>query len=156
MATKYFRAGVGAVIYTTAGELAFFRRLQQPAGIWQFPQGGIEVGEAIEDTLWRELGEEVGLTATDFTAITPLPEWTVYPDTAPINEDRPDRLGQAHQWFFLELTKTVTINLAQATEQEFDDWKWVTFADAVEQTSPHKQHVYRTLETFFNTNLKQQ
>ena len=66
---RYFRAGVGTVIYREDGQLAWFKRAKYPIGIWQFQQGGIDLGETIETTLWRELREEVGLTAEDIAQI---------------------------------------------------------------------------------------
>lgn len=146
MANKFFRAGVGTVIYNQEGEVAFFKRAMFPAGIWQFQQGGIDLGEEYTQTLWRELKEEVGLEEVDIETLTELPKWTVYAD---LNEDSNGRIGQAHKWYFLKLKETAAIDLARATEDEFDDWKWVTMEEAVEATHDRKRHVYETLAEFY-------
>lgn len=71
--TRYFRAGVGTVIYNAAGRVVHFERTQNPAGMWQFQQGGIDLDEQPADTLWRELAEEVGLTKEDFDDVHEYP-----------------------------------------------------------------------------------
>lgn len=78
MATRYFRAGVGTVIYNDAGQIAIFKRVQPPVGIWELQQGGIDSGEVPEETLWRELHEEVGIIKDDIEHITSVPGWTIY------------------------------------------------------------------------------
>lgn len=57
----YFRPGAGAVVYNKDNEILTFQRSDN-GNVWQFPQGGIEVGESPINTLWRELREETGLT----------------------------------------------------------------------------------------------
>ena len=42
--TRFFRAGVGTVIYNSKGQVAWFERAQNPVGVWQFQQGGIDLG----------------------------------------------------------------------------------------------------------------
>lgn len=146
MENKFFRAGVGTVIYNQAGQVAFFKRAMFPAGIWQFQQGGIDSGETYTQTLWRELKEEVGLEESDIEVIIELPNWTVYAD---LHENAMGRIGQAHKWYFLKLKETSTIDLVNATEKEFEDWKWVTMEEAVASTHDRKRHVYETLADFY-------
>lgn len=157
MIGRHFRAGVGTVIYNQVGQVALFRRAAPPVGTWQFQQGGIDSGEQPETTLWRELKEETGLEKNDFTEITEYPEWTlqVYPQEVidHPNQPNPDRLGQAHRWWFLELKSAVVIDLSTATDQEFDDYKWVTWDEALTVPSSYKTHVYQALHQYFLANL---
>lgn len=154
MSTRFFRAGVGTVIFNTHGEVALFRRLSKPAGVWQFQQGGINFDEQPQETLWRELKEETGLTNNDVAVIAKLPEWTLYEDFVESKNIVNNRIGQVHQWFFLKLTSGVEINLSHASENEFDNFRWVTFAEAVESCGEHKRHVYERLEKFFELEIK--
>ncbi len=153
MQNRYFRAGVGTVIYNSNNELAFFRRAQYPAGIWQFQQGGIDTNESVTTTLWRELKEEVGLTEDAVSLVTELPHWTVYQDLQTAQDDSAPRLGQAHCWFYLRLKEDESIDLSNATDNEFDEWKWVSFSEAISLTNDHKKHVYETLHVFFQNHL---
>jgi len=152
--TRFFRAGVGTVIYNQAGEIALFKRAKYPVGVWQLQQGGIDLGEDIETTLWRELREEVGLTPDDFAAVHQYPHWTVYQDVVSVTDASKSRLGQAHRWYFLALKPGVTIDLSKASEDEASDWRFTTFADAIAETDVNKQHVYQALAKYFALFIK--
>ena len=54
-----FRANVGIVLMDPAGQLFLGRRTGGKG--WQFPQGGMRRGETAEESLFRELREEIGL-----------------------------------------------------------------------------------------------
>lgn len=151
--TRFFRAGVGTVIYNQVGEVALFKRAQNPVGIWQFQQGGIDLGEQPEETLWRELKEEIGLIATDFVSVHEYPTWTIHQYDYTIADASASRLGQAHRWYFLELHQDVIIDLNNASEHEATAWRFATFADAVAETEPSKQGVYRALQHYFETTI---
>jgi putative (di)nucleoside polyphosphate hydrolase len=147
--TRFFRAGVGTVIYNEQHQVAIFKRAKYPVGVWQFQQGGIDLGEETETTLWRELHEEIGLTKDDIAEITEMPEWTVYPTADALAEASKSRIGQAHKWYFLKLRPNTTIDLSLATDQEASDYKFVSFAEAIAETEPLKQPVYHTLKRYF-------
>lgn len=151
--TRFFRAGVGTVIYKGTGEVAIFERAQNPVGVWQFQQGGIDLGEDFETTLWRELGEEIGLTKNDFVTQHEYPEWTYYQDPAAMADQNKSRLGQMHRWYFLQLRPEVEIDLSKATEYEASDFKWVSFAEAVSMTDALLKNAYQQLETYFNKTI---
>ena len=54
-----YRANVGIVITNGKGQVFWARRYGQHS--WQYPQGGVDEGETTEQTMFRELHEEVGL-----------------------------------------------------------------------------------------------
>ena len=54
-----FRHNVGIIICIKLGQLFWAKRIRENA--WQFPQGGIKETETLEQALFRELNEEVGL-----------------------------------------------------------------------------------------------
>lgn len=152
--TRFFRAGVGTVIYNDEDQVVLFERAKYPIGVWQFQQGGIDIGESTENTLWRELKEEVGLFKSDFSDIHELPFWTVYQEQHTIDDTSKSRLGQAHKWYFLKLNPEVEIDLSKAEDDEASAFKWVTFTEAIAVTNEHKKHVYQSLETYFFDHIK--
>ena len=54
-----FRANVGIVIFNQKLQVFFAKRRYQSG--WQFPQGGIQLGESPKKAMFRELLEETGL-----------------------------------------------------------------------------------------------
>lgn len=61
---KDFIILVAAVVYNQQGEILFVKRNQNHKsfrGFWQLPEGKMEFGEQTQETLLRELKEEVGL-----------------------------------------------------------------------------------------------
>ncbi len=153
MSTRYFRAGVGTVIYNHLGQVAIFKRAMFPIGIWQFQQGGIDLGENPEQTLWRELKEEVGLEHEDIDTVTPIPGWYPYQDLGSLEDATVPRIGQVHRWFFIKLKPEASIDLTKATDKEFADWKFTSFEEAIQATSDHKKHVYEMLQTHFEKHI---
>ncbi len=147
--TRFFRGGVGTIIYNSKNEIALFKRAQNPVGIWQLQQGGIDLNEDFEITLWRELKEEIGLTKEDIDLVTEFPEWTVYATSDAISDSTKSRLGQAHKWYFLKLKDSSNIDLSRATEEEASDFRWTDFADAINETEDLKKPVYKKLDAYF-------
>ena len=55
-----YRPNVAALMIDVHGNLLICERHTIP-GAWQFPQGGVDFGEDIEQALYREIREEIGL-----------------------------------------------------------------------------------------------
>lgn len=153
MSTRFFRAGVGTVILNQLGQVALFQRKTYP-DIWQFQQGGIDHGEIPTETVWRELFEEVGLLKAAITFLGEMPDWISYEDPIALNDPSIERMGQTHKWFFLTLNEGVIIDLTLATDDEFTEWKWVTFEEAITLAPSQKQPVYKKLYDYYETYLK--
>ncbi len=154
MEQRFFRAGVGTVIYDDRHQVAFFRRAKYPIGVWQFQQGGIDVGETITTALWRELKEEVGLSEPHFESVIEYPEWLSYADPSALENQGKDRMGQTHRWFFLKLNGGMKLDLGRASDHEFNDHKWITFEQAIIETDNFKKPVYEALYRFFLEHIK--
>lgn len=151
---QYFRAGAGTVIYNEDGQILLFSRSDRP-DVWQLQQGGMDSGEAIEETLWRELLEETALTSNDFSTITNHPTWQHYEYPKHIREKvaKPDCLGQIHRWFYLKLKPETIIDITKAEHPEFVDWKWSTFDGLIAESDDIKLTVYQELYSYFKNNV---
>ena len=73
--TLPYRKNVAVFILNTKHEILTCQRDDEFSD-WQLPQGGVDPGENLEQTLARELDEEVGLT--EFNIIASLPTSITY------------------------------------------------------------------------------
>lgn len=135
----HFRAGVVAVVRDRRGRLLAFERADV-AGQWQLPQGGIDIGEEPVAAVWRELGEETGLSERHVALTDEYPEWTVYEWPSGI---RPagKRLGQAQRWFAFDLLDDD--HAPEPDGSEFVAWRWVQPSWLIEQVVDFRRPVYR-------------
>lgn len=126
-----------------------------PEGVgqwWQMPQGGIDEGEAPQDTARRELFEETGVRSA--TIIARAKDWLLY--------DLPQELigvawegryrGQKQMWFaarFEGPDSEINLSPREGHEPEFDAWQWVRVEELPALIVPFKRAVYeRVVEEF--------
>lgn len=57
-----YRPNVAAILRNDDGRILVCERINVP-GAWQFPQGGVDEGEELLKAFYRELEEEIGVTA---------------------------------------------------------------------------------------------
>ena len=139
-----FRPNVGIIICNKLGQLFWAKRIRQDA--WQFPQGGIKEAETIEEALFRELSEEVGLCKDDVRILSQTSRWLRYRLPKPYIRQKKGRtcIGQKQKWFLLGLqTEEVRVDLGSTLKPEFDDWCWVNYWYPVNQVVNFKRGVYR-------------
>ena len=136
-----FRPNVGIVLANEAGQVLWARRKGHDA--WQFPQGGIAENETPEQAMYRELGEEIGLTRQDVKIIAQTRGWLRYrlprryvrPDSSPVC------IGQKQKWFLLKMLSAD--ERVQLNSPEFDGWRWVSYWYPLNQVVAFKREVYR-------------
>ena len=106
---------------------------------WQFPQGGISRGESPEQALYRELHEELGLSADAVGWLRyRLPRRFVREDQKPLC------IGQKQKWFLLRLlADDASVQLDLDHKPEFDHWQWVSYWYPLNQVVAFKRNVYR-------------
>ena len=139
-----FRSNVGIVICNRQGQLLWAKRIGQSA--WQFPQGGIKQSESVEEALFRELDEEVGLSEVDVQILHQTEDWLHYrlPENFIRQNSDPRCIGQKQKWFLLGLEGDDSkVELSKTTNPEFDDWRGVDFWYPVSQVIEFKRDVYR-------------
>jgi len=138
-----FRANVGIILADSDGRLMLAGRAGSKG--WQFPQGGVLVGEEPEEAMFRELHEEVGLSSADVEMLGVTADWLRYrlPDKFVRRNSEPLCIGQKQRWFMLRLVSSPDKFRFDLGEQpEFDRVRWVDFWRPVNEVIYFKRRVY--------------
>ena len=138
-----YRPNVGIVILNDNNKVLWAKRATEDA--WQFPQGGINEGESLEEAMYRELMEEVGLSPNHVEIIGQTKDWLRY--DVPRQWVRRDSYaryrGQKQIWFLLKfIGKDSDILLTNSQNPEFDSWRWDDFWSPLQQVVDFKREVY--------------
>ncbi len=139
-----FRPNVGIILSNSKGRVLWAKRIGQNA--WQFPQGGIRVGETAEAALYRELNEELGLLPEHVTVLGGTRNWLRYrlPKRYIRQHNNPVCIGQKQKWFVLQLTAADSKVRFDATDKpEFDSWRWVDYWHPLREVVYFKRDVYK-------------
>ena len=138
-----FRANVGIILANGDGKLLLAGRVGSKG--WQFPQGGMRVGEEPEAAMYRELHEEVGLGPEDVELLGATSGWLRYrlPDRYVRRNSMPLCIGQKQRWFMLRLLSPVeNVRFDLGEVPEFDRVRWVDFWRPVNEVIYFKRRVY--------------
>ncbi len=126
-----FRANVGIVLMHDDGRLFIGRRT-----------GG--KGTA-EESLFRELNEEIGLTSEDVRIVAQTRRWLRYrlPARFVRRDSKPLCVGQKQRWYLLRLRHAEPQFRFDLTgEPEFDRWRWVDYWQPIREVIYFKRRVY--------------
>ena len=138
-----FRANVGIILTDDLGKLMIAGRAGSKG--WQFPQGGMLLGEDPEQAMYRELHEEVGLEAADVEILGATTGWLRYrlPDRFIRRNSMPLCVGQKQRWFMLQLRSSPEkVRFDRCDEPEFDRARWVDYWRPVNEVIYFKRRVY--------------
>ena len=139
-----YRSNVGIILSNQEGKVLWAQRMGQDA--WQFPQGGINVDETPQQAMFRELWEEVGLSADHVEIIAETSSWLRYklPKRMVRQNSQPTCIGQKQKWFLLKLNAGESaLKLDNTSTPEFQSWKWVDYWFPVDEVVYFKKRVYR-------------
>ncbi len=143
-----FRPNAGVVIVDHDGQVLAFRRTGT-TDAWQYPQGGIDDGESALEAMWRELGEETGLTDKHVELVAELPEWIGYEIPEQFRTAKTKKKmsrGQVQRWFYVRLLDGQANEIASVLDalppEEFDGWKWTDPAALAAETIEFRQPIY--------------
>lgn len=138
-----FRANIGIILANHRAQVLWAKRVGREA--WQFPQGGMHAEESPEQTLFRELQEEIGLTERDVTILGRTRHWLKYRiPRRMIRKALPLCIGQKQLWFLLRLeTEENFIRFDNTQKPEFDHWEWVSYWYPLKEVVLFKKEVYR-------------
>jgi putative (di)nucleoside polyphosphate hydrolase len=139
---RYFRAGAGAVIVNRRGLVLAFERANV-RGAWQFPQGGLDLGETPVQAMFREVREETGLTRRHLRLLDRHPTLLVY-ELPRRSRSKKTGMGQVQYWFYLAW-KGDPDTVPEPPADEFRAAAWMTAAQVIRRAVPFRRPVYRAL-----------
>ena len=139
-----YRLNVGLIVANKQGKVLLCKR--KGVNSWQFPQGGIDYAENSLKAAKRELLEEVGIRSKSIKLIESLDDWLKY--DIPIKKLRKKVInrnfkGQKQKWFLFKLKEGVEITFENDPDNEFDDFKWVSYWYPLNVIVSFKEKVYR-------------
>jgi putative (di)nucleoside polyphosphate hydrolase len=138
-----YRPNVGIILVNSHNDAFWGKRVKEHA--WQFPQGGIKLGETPERAMYRELMEEVGLGPEHVRILARTRHWLRYdvPAHWVRRESRPHYKGQKQIWFLLRLTgRDCDVCLRRSERPEFDAWRWSDYWVPLDSVVEFKREVY--------------
>ena len=144
-----YRPNVAMIIMSSSypqKKEVFIAQRNDLVNIWQFPQGGIDNGEEVQEALFRELEEEIGTNKAKIVA--EFPEWISYDFPEKIAKKMKPYKGQTQRYFLLRLDEDAKINL-ETKHPEFMSYKFVDIDDVLKYTAHFKKPVYETVINYF-------
>lgn len=140
VAMKPYRPCVLAVFINSQHQVLV--ALRSDTKTWQFPQGGVDDGEDVETTLYREMKEELGTRS--FEVLRRAPEAVRYDFPKSFQEGLSKTYkGQEQTWFLCKFHEGHGPELEKASSDEFLDTRWVSLEEALEGVISWKQDSYK-------------
>ncbi len=151
-----YRPNVAALMVNAHGCLLICERAGLP-GAWQFPQGGVDAGETVEEALFREVREEVGLEPGHYEVVGRREGYRyLYPQDVRSRKVRKHGShGQEQTYFLCRLRpEAPQVNVNQRP-REFRAYRWILPEEFdLDWLPPFKRDVYReVMRDFFRINL---
>ncbi len=151
-----YRPNVAALIVNSVGNLLICERMTIP-GAWQFPQGGVDSGESLEEALYREVREEVGLESRHYDVVERRDGYRyLYPEHARGKKLRKHGShGQEQTYFLCRLRQDAPQVNVNQKQREFRAYRWILPVEFDLDWLPgFKRDVYReVMRDFFKIEL---
>ncbi len=146
---KKFRPNVGLALFHRDGLVFLGKRVGAEGPYqWQMPQGGVDKGETPMDAAYRELEEEIGITAGLVDLLEETSDWLYY-DFPTADYGRGRYQGQRQKWYAFRFRgRDQDIKLDLHTP-EFSEWRWADLAAAPALVIPFKRVVYEQVALRF-------
>ena len=152
-----YRPNVAILLVREDGRLLICERIKVK-GAWQFPQGGVDEGETLEEALKREVEEEIGLLPESYDILEMKGGYRyVYPSALKKKKKRKGWFDGQEQTYYRCLLHDKKAKICIDREpREFRDTKWIEPGDFNLKWLPEfKREVYtRVMKDFFDVKLK--
>jgi len=149
-----YRPNVAVLMLNRKGKLLVCER-KNKKGAWQFPQGGVDMGEKMIKALAREVEEEIGLPWNSYKVLEKRGGYTyLYPDQ--VKKQKMYFDGQVQTYYLCRLKKAAPeIHLNGHKQPEFGRYKWIWPENFKLKWLPEfKRQVYRAVMLdFFEVRL---
>lgn len=122
-----YRPNVSMIVFRSDGKVLVNHEKGEREERWKFPQGGVEKGETLEQTVKRELKEEVNVTHYSILAQAKYVHEYEWPEDT---QKRKGFRGQKQHTFLIFAEKPEE---AKPNEKVIIETKWLPFHEAVEK-----------------------
>ncbi|MCW1926485.1 NUDIX domain-containing protein [Luteolibacter arcticus] len=151
-----FRPNVAALMVKPQGQLLVCERWTIP-GAWQFPQGGVDDGETLEQALFREVREEIGFSPQHYELLSYRTGYRyLYPEEVRFKKMRKHGCHGQEQTYYHCLVKADApeVNVNQRP-REFGAYRWILPEEFdLDWLPDFKRDVYRqVMLDFFGVRL---
>ncbi len=151
-----YRPNVAALMINPAGNLLICERRTIP-GAWQFPQGGVDPGESLEEALYREVKEEIGLGRNHYEIQERRNGYRyLYPEDARLKKLRKHgNHGQEQTYFLCHLKPGAPAVNVNQKSREFRAYRWILPEEFdPDWLPPFKREVYcQVMRDFFGVEI---
>jgi putative (di)nucleoside polyphosphate hydrolase len=143
-----YRLNVAAILRNGAGKILIGERQDRP-GAWQFPQGGVDEGETLEQALKRELMEEISLKPGHYNLVsTRGPYYYLFGNEKVVKGFH----GKEQHYFLADFTGDESAIDVRTEHPEFRAIRWVAPSEFdIDWLPKMKREVYREVFADFFT-----
>lgn len=146
---KKYRLNVGLMLVNKEGLVWIGERANSEKFGYKFqmPQGGIDKGETPIQAAYRELFEEVGVSADKVDLIKESDHWYQYDFFEPLKYPDDTYHGQKQKWFLFRFKgsdKDFDFE-THPEEIEFSSFSWMDIDNIIDKVVPFKRDVYQNV-----------
>jgi len=125
-----YRQSTSAIIFNKSNKILIIKKLNWKENEWDFPGGGVDVGETPDISIIRELNEELGVNKLVILKKSRLLDKYEWPDDVIIDRSQQKNenyRGQERTQFLVKFNgnnKDIKINTSEVIE-----YKWIKISD---------------------------